>query len=143
MFRNKVKRNMYKFLKKLDKTHDYDVTKNYMLNKISEHNYKIMIKECIDKQLIVNVKYYLSIGCTIEVQELDNIFLTYNGCEFIKNYYSYILKLLRDFLLIIVTAIVTVLINNELSNSNQTVNVCDDVIPQDVSLIKITNNCDN
>ncbi len=145
MFRNKVKFLIYKTLTNFNKTKDLHVTQKYIINKykLQENDFGFILEECINNHFLDGVISSKSMNNHFSTIYKDYIYITYNGYEFLKNYYGFIFKLLRDFSLIVITAIVTVFINNELSNSNQTVNVCDDVIPQDVSLIKITNNCDN
>ncbi len=145
IFRNKTKYLMYKTLIKFKKFKDLHITQDYIIKKykLRENEFGFIINECVNYQFIDGVVQSKSINNHFSHIYKDYIYITSKGYEFLKDYYSSIFKLLRDFLLIGVTAIVTVLINNELSNSNQTVNICNDVVPQDISFIRVTNNCDN
>ncbi|HAB66561.1 MAG TPA: hypothetical protein DCE23_04255 [Firmicutes bacterium] len=111
-FGNKTKNNMYKILKSLSKTHDFKKTEKLLSNKISKDDYNSTIIECVEYQYLKNVDYYINVLGTYVINFPSKVFITCLGYDFLKNYFSSIFKLLRDLLLIIVTALITVHINN-------------------------------
>lgn len=118
--KNKVKYNMYKFLKTLDKTNDAEKTKNIMLKSISEEEFNYTILECTNNHFVDG--FICNKGCVnnnVIVKSLKNFYITLNGYEFLKNYYGFIVKLVRDLFLILVTAIVTVNFDNWFSSTEQ------------------------
>lgn len=144
IFRNEVKYNMYRFLLSLKKSHDYKKTYQELSLKIENSNLDYVIAECVDNHFIDGITYSKGkLENDIYLHCSNKIYLTSTGCEFIKNYYSYIFKLLRDIFLIFVTAIVTVLITNKFSVSNQDINLTCHIASQDGSSIIVCNNSDN
>lgn len=121
IFYNKNKFLMYKILIKFNKCKSIEDTQIFIINKykIDKKDFSYLISQCVEQQLLNGIianktaNNYYHIFCS------ENIYLTYYGYEFIKNYYGWIKKLLRDLFLIFITAIITVIINNELDNTNQ------------------------
>lgn len=119
--RNKNKFLMYKILHKFENCKSIGDTKNFIVNKykIDENYFSYLIGQCVEQQLFDGIKITTSINNFYHNIYSKNIYISYNGYEFIKNYYGWLKKLLRDLFLIIITAFVTVVINNNLDNTKQ------------------------
>lgn len=141
IFKNKVKYNIYTFLSLLNKNHNYVETYNVLLQKIHENDLNLAISECVDNHFIDGVAYRKGkLKNEFYFCHSENVYITYNGHEFLKNYYDTILKLMRDLFLIIATAIITVLITNKFSVPNQDVNICDEIFSKNIICSKVCNN---
>lgn len=127
--KNKVKHNMYKILKSLNKTNDYELTKNKLLNSMSEVDFNYAIYEC-DRQHLLDgfICTKGAVNNNVFIKVPKRFYITISGYEFIKSYYSNIKNLLRDLFLILTTAIITVVINNKWSNTDECRNIIDKVI---------------
>ena len=112
---------MYKTLTKFNKCNSIKETQTFMINKykLDQSYFSYIIGQCVEQQLIEGIVISKSIGNHYHAVYTENIYITYNGFEFMKNYYIWIKKLLRDLFLILMTAIITVKINNWLDHSNQ------------------------
>ncbi len=121
IFQNKNKFLMYKTLLKFNKCKSIKETKDFIINKfnIDDWYFSYLIGQCVELQLIDGIKVTKSINNHYHNVYTENIYLTYNGYEFIKNYYGWLKKLLRDLLLITITAIITVLVESKLDTTNQ------------------------
>lgn len=121
IFRNRNKLLMYKTLLKFDKCKSINDTRKYIINKykLTEDYFTYLIGQCVELQLIDGISVNKSINNNYFNVYSKNIYLTYNGYEFIKNYYGWLKKLLRDLLLITITAIITVLVENKLNPTKQ------------------------
>lgn len=117
IFRNKTKFLMYKTLTSFNKTHDMQKTQDIIISKYSlkDNDFAFIISQCVDNHFIDGIFYDKSANNRFMTIYKKYMYITYNGYEFVKNYYSFILKLLRDLLLILATALVTVNVNNWLS----------------------------
>lgn len=121
IFQNRNKLLMYKTLLKFDKCKSINDTKEYIINKykLTEDYFTYLIGQCVELQLIDGISVNKSINNNYFNIYSENIYLTYNGYEFIKNYYGWLKKLLRDLLLITITAIITVLVESKLDPTKQ------------------------
>lgn len=142
--KNKVKNNMYKILKSLDKTDNYELTKNKILKSINENKFNYAIYECdrhhfldgfICSRGIIHNDFFIKVP--------EKFYITQDGYNFLKNYYSNLFNLIRDILLMIITAYITVLINNKWSNTNQSCYCFDNICSQNCINSPISNNHNN
>lgn len=121
MLCNKIKKRIYFLLKQFDKTNDFqksvELTKSKF--KLDDNQMNFYIDECIKNYYIDGVKSSRPMSNSIYLIYCSHIYLTYNGYEFMKNYYSLLSRIIFEILLIIITAIITTVVNNEWSNSNQ------------------------
>lgn len=142
IFRNKNKYLMYKILLKFKKYRCMPETQDYIVKKykIDEYYFAYIIGQCVEMNLLDGIHSSKSINNYYHNVYSENIFITYNGYEFLKNYHSKFYSLLRDLFLIFVTATVTILINNEFSNSNQSNNIFNDICSKDAVCSDICNN---
>lgn len=143
--KNKFKYQMYYFLNSYNKNHDINKTKNKMIDKfkIDEEKFWYVVYQCVEFKYIDGIKCSKSINNHIHTILLKHIYITYLGYEFIKTYYEFIKKIFWNLFLIITTAVVTVIINNKFSNSNQRVNSINDIFPQNIKSVKVGNNSNN
>lgn len=121
VFRNKNKYLMYKILIKFNKCKSIFETQEYIINKfkLEEWYFSYLIGQCVEHHLIDGIVVSKSINNHYHTVYTENIYITYNGYEFLKNYYGLIKKILWNLFLIITTAIITVKINNWLSSTEQ------------------------
>lgn len=123
IFRNKVKYNMYKFLTLLEKNHDYNKTYQELSSKIDDYSLNFAIYECINKGYIDGVIYSKGkLNNQISLIASKNVYVTYYGYVFIKQYHATAKKIIWHLFLMAATAIITVEINNLLSLPKQTSN---------------------
>lgn len=133
IFHNKVKHNMYIFLKSYNKYHNYDKVKQLMIEKIDENDFNFAVSQCIDNHFINGIRYTSEKTTNyIHINHSEILYITYYGFEFLKNYYGNIKNLIRDIFLILITAIITVIINNKWSNLDECNNIVNNIISQNV-----------
>lgn len=139
---NKSKRNMYFVLSAFNKYNDMLKTQNYICNKlkITEDKFAQIISECVAHNFFDGIESSASINNRKHITYCEHVYITYSGYEFLKNYYEFIKNLLWNLFLIIATAIITVMINNKFSDSNQNTCVANQITSQNCSCIKICNN---
>ncbi len=143
MFFNKLKYQMYKLLTKFNNCKSLDETKQYICQKFkidNDNDFNFIVSQCIDFGFIDGISYSNSISNHIHIIIRDNIFITYNGYEFLKNYHTFIKKILWNLFLIIATAIITVKVNDYFSKTNQVSNVRNQIISNNPICIKICKN---
>ena len=130
ILRNKVKYQMYKTLMKFKKCNDISKTQNYICKKfnIQESDFTFIVRQCVENHFIDGINCSQSLNNTTHASYSEHIYLTYSGYEFMKNYYSFIKKLLWNLFLIITTAIVTVKVNDFFSKSNQVINPANHIV---------------
>lgn len=148
ILRNKNKYLVYKTLLKFKKygcmfkTQDY-ITKKF---KFDEYYFAYIVGQCVEMKLLDGIRTSKSINNHYHNVYSENIYITYNGYEFLKNYHSKFYSLLRDLFLIFITAVVTatitVLINNKFSKSNQSNNIFNDICSKETICSDICNNSD-
>lgn len=133
---------MYKLLKKFNKCNSMPETQKYIIKKynLDEWFFGYITKQCIELELICGISISVSMSNRHITTYAKNIYITYQGFEFLKNYHSTIYKLLRDLFLIVLTATITVLIDNKLSNSNQNINTTDNVTSDSSVCSAVCNN---
>lgn len=142
IFRNKNKYLMYKTLVKFNQCKSMTETQDYIIDKykLDSWYFSYIISQCVEMKLIDGIKSEPSMGNNYKTTYAKYIYITYNGYEFLKNYYGFIKKVLWNLSLIFITAVITVLINNKFSNFNQIINISDNVTPKHIICSKI---CDN
>lgn len=145
MFFNKSKRQMYFLLNDFNKTNDFKLSMNNTKDKFKIDDYTLgfRINECVTNHFINGIHSDATASNRYICNVSEHIFITYNGYEFLTNYYSFIKKILWELLIIIVTATITVIINNKLSNDNQITNITDNVASQDFVSSEICNYTNN
>ncbi len=142
IFRNKVKYQMYKTLITFKKYNDISKTQNYICKKfnIQESDFTFTIRQCVENHFIDGINCSQSLDNTTHIIYSEHIYLTYSGYEFMKEYYSFIKKLLWNLFLIFTTAIVTVKVNNFFSKPNQIINPTNNVISDKVICVPVCQN---
>ena len=145
IFRNKNKYLMYKILIKYSKCNSMVETQKYIINKfkLDEWHFTYLIGQCVEHHLIDGIVVSKSINNHYHTVYTENIYITYSGYDFLKNYYGFIKRILWNLFLIVTTAIITVLIENKFSNSNQDINTRNEVVPQCSSCFEICNYSNN
>ena len=142
IFRNKVKFQMYKTLIIFKKCNDIFKTQNYICKKfnIQESDFTFIIRQCVENHFIDGISCSQSISNLTHTDYCEHIYLTYSGYEFMKDYYSFIKKLLWNLFLIITTAIITVKVNNFFSKPNQIINPTNNVVSNDTICVPVCQN---
>lgn len=145
IFRNENKYLMYKILIKFSKCNSMQQTQKYIINKfkIDEWYFAYLTGQCVEHHLIDGIVISKSINNHYHTIYTENIYITYNGYDFLKNYYSFIKNVLWNLFLIITTATITAIINNEFSTSNQGVNIRNEIMSQCSSCFEICDYSDN
>ena len=133
VFRNKNKYLMYKTLNYFNKHYDIEKTQVYIIKKykLEEFYFAYIISQCIDHKLIDGIDDSTSLNNHHHLVYTENIYITYNGYEFLKNYYGFAKRFIGEILLVIFTATVTVLVNNYLSKTEQSINQPNQTIVQE------------
>lgn len=142
IFRNKNKYLMYKTLLKFNKCKSMQETQKFIIKKykLDEWFFSYITDQCVEMKFIDGIKSTTSMSNRYHTTYSQNIYITYNGYEFLKNYYGFIKKVLWNLFLIITTAIITVIFNNKFSVSNENINTGDNVFPNDTININVCNN---
>ena len=143
-FRNKVKYQMYKTLINFKKFQNISKTQNYICKKfnIQESDFTFIIRQCVENHFIDGIKCSKSINNYTYAIYSENIYLTYSGYEFLKDYYSFVKKILWNLFLIITTAIITVKVNDFFSKPNQIINPTNYVISDKSICVPVCQNTD-
>lgn len=122
IFRNKNKYLMYKTMIKFNKCNSMPKTQEFIINKfkLDDYYFSYIISQCVEQHYIDGIVVSKSINNHHHTVYTQNIYITYYGYEFLKNYYSLIKKIIWQLLVIITTATITVNINNWLDTSKKT-----------------------
>ena len=133
MIFNNSKKQMYFILKDFNKTKDFKKTIENTKNKFKIYDNKLgfRINECVNRNLLDGINTSHSINNSQHSVLCEHIFITYNGYEFITNYHSKAKSIIRDILLIVITAVITSLVNNYLSKSDQYYDIISQIINQE------------
>ena len=121
VFRNKTKYLMYKTLTMFNKCKSMPETQKFIINKykLDEWYFAYITTQCVEMHLIDGITSNTSMSNHHQTTYAQNIYITYNGFEFMKNYYGFIKKVLWNLFLIITTAIITVNFDNWFSTTKQ------------------------
>lgn len=133
MIFNKSKKQIYFLLKDFDKTNNFNKSLNntQLKFKIDDYTLDFRINECVSNHFVDGIQSSSTDDNSYVIDFSEHIFITYNGYEFLKNYYGFIRKGIIQLLIIVITAIVTVLANNYLSNSNNCIDTINKIVTQD------------
>ena len=142
IFRNKVKYQMYITLIKFRKYNDIFKTQDFICKRfnIQESDFTFIIRQCVENHFIDGIDCSQSSNNLTYAIYNEHIYLTYSGYEFMKDYYSFVKKLLWNLFLMITTAIVTVKVNDFFSKSNQIINPSNHVISDNTICVPICKN---
>lgn len=144
IFKNKVKYQMYKILVEFNKCHNIYETEIIICKNlnINENDFSFALRQCVENHFFDGIDCSIMETNNTVFEYKDYIFITYSGYEFIKNYYSFFKKLLWHFFVVITTAIITVIISNYLSETNQAGNFCNNSTKNEFVCIPVSNNSD-
>ena len=142
IFKNKVKYQMYKTLISFKKYNNIFKTQNYICKKfgIQESDFTFIVRQCVENHFIDGINCSQSLDNTTHAIYSEHIYLTYSGYEFMKDYYSFVKKIIWNLFLIITTAIVTVKVNDFFSKPNQIINPTNNVISNKSICVPICQN---
>ncbi len=142
---NKSKRNMYLVLSSFNKYSDiFEVQKRICRKlKIDEVKFAQIVSECVERNFFDGISSLSSANNHKHNVYRDQIYITYSGYEFLKDYYGFIKKVVWNLFLIVTTAIITVAINNKFSNSNQDICRFNQISSQNCGCIKVCDNTNN
>ena len=147
LVRNKVKFQMYNFLVMFNKCNSIEKTRKDFCKKFkfndNDNNFEFVVSQCLDNNFLSGITYSTSVSNNYYLVYSENIYITYTGFEFLKNYYSFLKKILWNLFIIITTAVITVIANNKLSNSNQKIDTTNKVISQDSTCCVVCNDSNN
>ncbi len=145
LFRNFSKRNMYIVLKNFNKYKDVYKTQEFVCKKLKldEASFANIVSECVLNHFFDGIATSSSVSNLKHNVYSDHIYITYNGYEFLKNYYAFLKRILWELFLIITTAFITVAFTNWLPNGNHNVGTIQDIISNKACCIEICNEPDN
>jgi len=143
---NKIEIGIYNFLVTFHKTNNFKQSIEKIkckLNCNSEYaNY--IVSECIKFKYFDGVTVNKSISNHIILDIREHMYITRNGYQFIHDYrinkFNFFWIPFKNLIIIAITAIITVIINNSFSKNKQGIDVSNKITSQSIQCIKV---CDN
>lgn len=145
LFRNVSKRNMYLLLKSFNKHKDIYKTQEFVCKKLKldEASFANIVSECVLNHFFDGIETSSSASNLKHNVYSEHIYITYNGYEFLKNYYTFLKRIVWELFLIITTAFITVAFTNWLPNSNHDADTFQDFISNKTRCVKICDEPNN
>ncbi len=144
---NKIELGIYTFLDSFDKSNDYKKSKQSIIDKLNcDDKYaNFIIGECDNSNYFSGLSVNKNCLNQTLIDIRENLYVTRDGYKFIHQYeldnFNFFWIPFKTFFLILATAIITVIINNCFSNSNQSINIVDDVTSQKEVICEVV--CDD
>ena len=138
---NKSKRNMYVVLKTFNNCNDIFKTQKLVCEKlkIDEITFAHIISECVSNYFFDGIKTTTSVSNLKYNIYSEHIYISYNGYEFLKNYHGFIKRIAWELFLIITTTLITIILTNYFSDTNQDFNTICDFASDNSTYIKVCN----
>lgn len=143
---NKIEIGIYNFLVTFHKTNNFKQSIEKIKNKLNcnaEYAHYI-VSECIKFKYFDGVKANKSASNHIVLNIREHMYITRDGYQFIHNYrinkFNFFWIPFKNLVIIAITAIITVIINNSFSKNKQSVDISNKVASQNIQCVKV---CDN
>lgn len=136
---------MYLLLKSFNKYKDIYKTQEFVCRKLKldEASFANIVSECVLNHFLDGIVTSSSVSNLKYNVYSDHIYITYNGYEFLKNYYAFLKRIVWELFLIITTAFITVIFTNWFSDRNHDVSTIQDFISNKTCCIEICNEPNN